>query len=85
MIPAVDPGAVVAIVSGIFAASAGVTGKLAFEAETVEKLCRRAVDSATFLVEENLQFPVPGFEACSSYQVSSVCLLLVNVSSNANA
>ena len=74
MVPAVNPGAVEAIVSGVFAASAGVAGKLAFEPETAERLCRKVVDSVALLIEENLQIPVSGFDAFSSYQVSSSLL-----------
>ena len=62
-----------AVVSGVFAASAGVSGKLALDLESREVvvgLCRSFSESALFAVESQIGvFPVSDLDVCGSAEV----------------
>jgi hypothetical protein len=77
MISVANQGAVQAVISGIYAASAGVSGKLAFDSESVGivgKFCRCVVDTATLTAEKYLLLPLPDLDICSSYSVRALFL-----------
>ena len=74
MLSSIKRGPLEALLSGVFAASAGVTGKLALDLESrniVVGLCHQVSES----LEQNLDLiPISHFEICESNEVRRHCL-----------
>jgi hypothetical protein len=74
-------GPLEALVSGVFAASAGVTGKLALDLESrdiVVGLCRPLSDSALLAIESQFGiFPALHFDVCGSAEVREHSIFLI--------